>query len=144
MEQKYNLKNLINLSTDSNINIFNKKKNKLVIKDKKRILKECENIKKKEVKISSNMLSNLAKLNKIDDSGSISEICNNLKTKINKIDKVIDCVKKLEEDFNIHIVDISPINESNNELDINNKKESEKEIIKLNLNDKYLECYSNY
>ena len=144
MEQKYNLKNLINLSTDSNINIFNKKKNKLIIKDKKRILKECENIKKKEVKISSNMLSNLAKLNKIDDSGSISEICNNLKIKINKIDKVIDCVKKLEEDFNIHIVDISPINESNNELDINNKKESEKEIIKLNLNDKYLECYSNY
>ena len=126
------LKNLIHLSADSNINIFNKRKDKLIIKDKKRILKECESVKKKELKSSSSMLANLAKLNTINNKDSIKEICSNLETKINKIDQVIDCVNNLEDTFNLKIIDISPRNDNNEE-------------VKLDFyQGKFIECYSNY
>ena len=53
------LKNLINLSTQTDISVFNNNK----LKKKEKLLKECEKIKKQELKKSSTMLSNLAKLN---------------------------------------------------------------------------------
>ena len=70
-----NIKNLINLSVYSDIDIFNKKKTKL--KSKTRILKDCE-IKKNE---SMNMISNLAKIN----------INNN-------IDNIIKCINKIDNE----------------------------------------------
>ena len=87
-----NLKNLINLSTQTDIYVFNKNK----LKDTKKILKECEQIKKKELKKSSTILSNLAKLNQIDDIKNIHDVCQNLEDKITNIDKIIDCVKVLD------------------------------------------------
>ena len=70
-----NIKNLINLSTYSDINVFNKKKNKVYLKTKNILLKECESAKKKS-------LLNLAKLgdNKIDN-----------------INKIIVCLKNLDK-----------------------------------------------
>lgn len=61
-----NIKNLIMLSTNSDINIFNKRNNKHQLKRKKKILTECDNINNKALLDSSIMISNLAKL-KIDN-----------------------------------------------------------------------------
>ena len=76
-----NIKNLINLSISSDINVFNKRKNKYKLKSKKRLLKECEN----KINESSLMLSNLAKL-KIDDN------------KIENINKIINYINKLDDE----------------------------------------------
>ena len=55
------LKNLIKLSTETDIYIFNKKYKNWQIKTKNKLLKECTNTKKKEIMTSSYLLSNLAK-----------------------------------------------------------------------------------
>jgi hypothetical protein len=46
LSKNANIKNLINLSINSDINIFDNKKNKYKLKSNKRLLKECENKKK--------------------------------------------------------------------------------------------------
>ena len=73
-----NIKNLINLSTYSDINVFNKRKNKVHLKTKNILLKECESIKKKS-------LLNLAKLN-------------DTTIKIDNINKIIVCLKNLDKE----------------------------------------------
>ena len=62
-----NLKNLINLSSQYDIKLFNKKK--MSIKSKDILVKEFEKRKNKEVKNSSYILSNLSKIsnNNIED-----------------------------------------------------------------------------
>ena len=45
-----NIKNLILLSSNTDLNLFNKKKNKWVLKNKNKLLKYYEKIKKKELK----------------------------------------------------------------------------------------------
>ena len=96
MEQNnINLRNLIKLSEETKVNIFNKNKN---LKNKIRIIKTCEIIKKKELKSSSLMLSNLAKLNPDNSSKKIQIIYDNLKNKIDNIEQIIICVNNLEND----------------------------------------------
>jgi hypothetical protein len=109
-----NLKNLINLSTQTDINVFNKNK----LKNKNKLLKECEQIKKKELKHTSMLLSNLAKLNQVNDIQNIHNVCQKLEDKITNIDKIIDCVKVLEV----------------NDTDVSTKSDNMTE---------YIECYSN-
>lgn len=109
-----NLKNLINLSTQTDINVFNKNK----LKNKDKLLKECEQIKKKELKHTSTLLSNLAKLNQVNDIQNIHNVCQTLENKITNIDKIIDCVKVLEVN------------------------ETEASVKSDNMTD-YIECYSN-
>ena len=52
---KFNLKNLIELSTISDLYLFKKKKNSWILKDKRILLKECEYKKKKNYKRSINI-----------------------------------------------------------------------------------------
>ena len=111
-----NLKNLINLSTQIEIPIFN---NKQKLKKKENIIKDCEQNKKKELKKSSIMLANLAKLNQVNDLQNIHTIYKNLENKITNIDKMIDCVKILDTDKSI---------------------EKNKSIEK---SEEFIECYSN-
>ena len=96
-----NLKNLINLSTQTEIPIFTK--NKLKKKDK--LLKECEKVKKQELKRSSMMLSNLAKLNQLTEMKveNIQTIYKKLEDKITNIDKIIDYVNVLSDDSDKYI-----------------------------------------
>lgn len=113
-----NLKNLIKLSTVSDLYIFNKKNKKWYLKSKEKLLKECENIKKKELKTSSTMLSNLAKLNTIQDVSKIKDICENLQTKISNLDNLIKCINHIESSVD-NIIQISyehdeNINKKNN------------------------------
>ena len=91
-----NLRNLIQLSNNSDISIFNKNKK---LKNPEKIIKECEKTKKKELKNSSIMLSNLAKLNSKDtnDLKQIKNIYDNLENKITKIDSILDVAKKIHE-----------------------------------------------
>jgi len=97
-----NFKNLIKLSTQTDISLFNKK-NKLKKKDK--IIKECEQVRKKELKKSSTMLSNLAKLNNLTDINNVHSICQNLESKITNIDKFIDYVKVLDNNDNNNFIE---------------------------------------
>mgnify|MGYP000023195332 CR=1 FL=1 len=84
------LKNLIKLSTETDIYIFNKKYKNWQIKTKNKLLKECTNTKKKEIMTSSYLLSNLAKLNNIQNLNNVKIIYKNLEDKINNIDKFIN------------------------------------------------------
>ena len=112
-----NLRNLIHLSTTTDLYLFDKKRKKWHLKSPNKLLKKCESIKKKELKNSSSILSNLAKLN--SDNINVSTVCDNLKCKINNIDNMIRY---------IHAVEKEPEN-----------------IITLDLHnsDDYIECYSN-
>jgi hypothetical protein len=93
------LKNLIYLSMDSDVFIFNKKQ-KLKCKDK--LLKECEIIKKKEIKLTSNLLSNLAKLNNNSmHVDNLKNIYKNLESKIINIDNLINHLDNINLDSNI-------------------------------------------
>lgn len=153
-----NLKNLIKLSTISDLYIFNKKNKKWQLKNKDILLKECQNIKKKELKTSSIMLSNLAKLNIIHDITKIKGICDNLQNKISNLDNLINYINHIESSSeNISENDASINKKYNivsfNEINIINKKPEPEEILKLdiiNLNqslsdisDSFIECYSN-
>jgi hypothetical protein len=96
-----NLKNLINLSTQTDIPIFTKNK----LKKKEKLLKECEKIKKQELKKSSTMLSNLAKLNQLTEMKveNIQTIYKKLEDKITTIDKIIDYVNVLSDESEKYI-----------------------------------------
>jgi hypothetical protein len=113
------LKNLINLSSRSEIYIFNKKNNKLMLKPKEKLIKECNQIKKRELRNSSSMLSNLAKLNN-KDSNCVKNICNNLENKITNIDILMEQINNIDS-----VVDYNFI------------------PTIINIQDKYIECYSN-
>lgn len=117
--QNNNLKNLINLSSLTDINIFNKKNKKWQLKSKDKLLKECELFKKKKLKISSSMLSNLAKLGNTYETENVKNICKELTDDISNIDKIINCIQNLEHTNN------QPVNSDNSSTD------------------DYIECYSN-
>ena len=145
MYKNNNLRNLINLSSKSDLYIFNKKNKKWQLKSKDKLLKECNQIKKKEIKESSIMLSNLAKLADNNEYKTVYYIYNNLQTKIADIDKIVSCINHINissesnnNNFNPNIVNFDDINNKKElitNFDINDKKES---IINLNLdiNDK--------
>ena len=89
-----NLKNLLSLSTLTNLYIFTKKtKNQWKLKDKRKLLKECDIKRKKTLKeasISLNMLS------KTKSSNIIKEIKiknDNLLNQIENIDSLIETIE---------------------------------------------------
>jgi hypothetical protein len=131
--QNNNLKNLINLSTVTDLYIFNKKNKKWKLKSKDKLLKECETIKKKEIKTTSNMLANLAKLNNNYETTNIKHICENLNNKITNIDNVIKCIELLDT------------NTENNYDSFNfNEKIKIIDIVKSpEIYDNYIEYYTN-
>ena len=90
------LKNLIKLSTQTDIYIFNRKNKKWQLKSKTKLLEECVQIKKKEIKTSSSLLSNLAKLNNIVNLDNVKNIYKNLENKIGNIDKFMDYVINID------------------------------------------------
>jgi len=143
MYKNTNLRNLINLSTKSDLYIFNKKNKKWQLKSKDKLLKECNQIKKKEIKESSMMLSNLAKLSSNNEFNTVSTIYNNLQTKIADIDEIVNCINH---------IDISSESINNFNPNIVNFDNKQKLInIDLNLDTKsdssnyenYIECYGN-
>jgi len=132
-----NLKNLIKLSTVSDLYIFNKKNKKWYLKSKEKLLQECNNIKKKELKTSSTMLLNLAKLNTLQDGTEVKDICKILETKINNLDNLIK-----------YINDIDPSLDKNPNILSNVSKNKINDLCKYSQSitdssDSFIECYSN-
>ena len=105
-----NIENLILLSSNTDLNLFNKKKNKWVLKNKDKLLKDYERIKKKELKsleqIKKKELKELQQINKRelkDTHGSLSHLAmlgnNNFsvfKQKIDILDKIYDCITHID------------------------------------------------
>ena len=151
MFKNNNLRNLINLSTKSDLYIFNKKNKKWQLKSKDKLLKECNQIKKKEIKESSLMLSNLAKLANNNEYNSVYCIYNNLQTKIADIDKIVNCINHINissesnNNFNPNIVNFDDINNKKESIinfnNTNNKKES---IINFNNTNNEKESIINF
>jgi hypothetical protein len=147
------LKNLIKLSTSTDLYVFNKKHKKWNLKSKTTLLKECQNIRKKELKLSSSMLSNLAKLNSTKDILNVKNICNELQNKITNIDNIIDCIEHLELPTNNNLK-ISKTNniqsfteqlsakptQNINIIDINNVLNKQNTTEN---SDSFIECYTN-
>lgn len=86
-----NIEYLIKLSTYTNINIFKKKKNKWILKDRRIIVNECNKMKKKKIKNLSNDLKNKSTNEiKVDE---IKDINNKTISDIDNIDSIIDIIK---------------------------------------------------
>lgn len=120
------LKNLIHLSTKTELPIFNKKNKRWQLKSKDKLLKECEKIKKKELKTTTTMLSNLAKLS-ICNTNDIKKICNKLENKIINIDEMVTCINLLED----------------NSIFIPEKKSINLNLSNYSSSDSFIELYSN-
>jgi hypothetical protein len=143
MYKNTNLRNLINLSTKSDLYIFNKKNKKWQLKSKDKLLKECNQIKKKEIKESSMMLSNLAKLSSNNEFNTVSTIYNNLQTKIADIDEIVNCINHIDNssesinNFNPNIVNFDNKQKLIN-IDLNLDTKSDSSNY-----ENYIECYGN-
>lgn len=90
-----NIKNLIYLSSQIDLNPFNKKNKKWQLKNKEKIIKECEQYKKKEIKEFSFTLSNLAKLGS-NSTSDVKNICKNYEDKLENIDKIITYANNID------------------------------------------------
>lgn len=145
-----NLRNLINLSSKTDLYIFNKKNKKWQLKSKDKLLKECNQIKKKEIKESSIRLSNLAKLTNNNEYNSVTSIYNTLQSKIADIDKIVNCINHIDtssesinQDFfkpNIVSFDEIPINKKESTINLNLEIDSKSESSCC---ENYIECYGN-
>ncbi len=96
-----NIKNLIYLSSQVDLNPFNKKNKKWQLKNKEKIIKECEQYKKKEIKEFSYTLSNLAKLGS-NNTSDVKNICKNYEEKLDNIDKIITCANNINSNEKNH------------------------------------------
>jgi hypothetical protein len=101
-----NLKELIKLSTHTDLYIFNKKQKTWHLKTKDKILHECSKIKKKEIKNASSMLSNLSKLNTLNEIDNVNEIYINLQNKLLNINKIVGHINNI--DIPTTIITIQP------------------------------------
>lgn len=162
-----NIKKLIKLSTISNVKVLNKYNKTWRLKDKDKIISDCDKIKSKQLKSSGSLLTNLAKLNhnyKIKDN--VRYIYDELDSKLNNINKIIYYANKIEyySEENNPKKNLSKKNNTkkNNTKDYitkdhtnNNKLIDNLSLMKLNdiiknisdtysLSEHYIECYSNY
>ena len=93
-----NIKNLIHLSSQMDFNPFNKKNKKWQLKSKDKLIKECEQVKKKELKEFSTALSNLAKLES-NNTLKVKDIYKSFENKLENLDKIITCANCIEGDI---------------------------------------------
>jgi hypothetical protein len=89
-----NFKNLLELSTVTDLYVFKKqKKNQWKLKDKRQLLKECEFERKKTIKEVTTSLNVLSK-NKNTKIEDIKVKNNNMINKIGNIDSLIETIEK--------------------------------------------------
>ena len=92
---KFNLKNLLELTTITDLCVFqNKKKNEWKLKDKRQILKECEVKRKIKIKEATKTVNLLAKNKSKEIINYIKEKNNNLFNEIENIDTLIETIEK--------------------------------------------------
>jgi len=95
----YNLKNLLNLTTIIDLSVFtNKKRNKKEwqLKDKRKLLKECEIKKKEKIKEATNTLTSLF-TNK--SKKAIDDVKNKNETILNEIENIDTLIDTIEKEY---------------------------------------------
>jgi len=157
-----NIKNLILLSSKTDLNIFNKKKNKWELKSKDKLLKDYEKIKRKELKsleqIKKKELKEIQQINKqaVKEThyslAHLSQLGNNnfsvFKNKIDILDKIYDCITHIDITEDLHntpnnnIYDNDDIREYKMKYTLSDSTNSNDNIILSNI--QYLECFGNY
>jgi hypothetical protein len=115
-------KNLLELSVDANIPIFKKNKNKLKIKDKRILLKEAEQVKKRKIKEITTNLNTKEDIKINNKLMSDIETINNFKKNVelnNNLEKLSHDKKYIGGSFihNIKIIDIMPSKKENSDDD---------------------------
>jgi hypothetical protein len=91
----FNIKNLLALSTITDLYLFRKqKKNEWKLKDKREILKECNIKRKKTIKEVSTSLNILAKISSTNLVNEIKNKNHNLFNKLENIDSLIETIEK--------------------------------------------------
>jgi uncharacterized protein YydD (DUF2326 family) len=145
-----NIKNLILLSSKTELNIFNKKKNKWELKSKDKLLKDYEKIKRKELKsleqIKKKELKEIQQINKqgVKDThyslAHLSQLGNNnfsvFKNKIDILDKIYDCITHID------IYNNDDIREYKLKYTLSDSTNSNDNPVLSNI--QYLECFGNY
>ena len=90
-----NFKNLLELSTITDLYVFKKqKKNQWKLKDKRQLLKECEFERKKTIKEVTTSLNGLSK-NKTTKIEDVKVKNNKMINKIENIDSLIETIEKI-------------------------------------------------
>lgn len=95
----FNLKNLLNLTTIIDLTVFtHKKKNKKEwqLKDKRKLLKECEIKKKEKIKEATNTLTSLI-TNK--SKKALDDVKNKNETILNEIENIDTLIDTIEKDY---------------------------------------------
>ena len=95
----FNLKNLLNLTTIIDLSVFTrKKKNKKEwqLKDKRKLLKECEIKKKEKIKEATNTLTSLF-TNK--SKKAIDDVKNKNETILNEIENIDTLIETIEREY---------------------------------------------
>jgi len=92
-----NLKNLLTLSTITDLYLFNKKKkkNEWKLKDKRKLLKECDIKRKQTIKEVSTSLNVLSKNKSTNLVKEIKIKNNTLLNKIENIDSIIETIENI-------------------------------------------------
>ena len=102
-----NLKNLLALSTVTDLYVFSKKKkNQWKLKDKRELLKECEYKRKKTIKEVSTSLNILVKNKSPNITKEIKIKNDNLLNKIENIDSIIETIEKNYPTFSEEYIEI--------------------------------------
>ena len=90
------LKNLLELSVANDINIFDDKKK---LKNKKKIIKQCEDLKKIKLKEYTNELSSFNKKNNELKIIKIKEANENFMDKMESIDSIVSIINEESDDI---------------------------------------------
>tara|TARA_E500000178_G_C16633609_1_gene578800 strand:- start:38 stop:457 length:420 start_codon:yes stop_codon:yes gene_type:complete len=93
---KESVRNLLQLSADNNLNLFNNKNRKIKTKSKKKIVKECEQLKKIKIAELSKELNKFKKDQSIN-SEKILETNNKFLNNLESIDSIINIVNTENE-----------------------------------------------
>ena len=103
---KDNIEYLVRLSKYTNINIFKKNNNKMVLKDRRIIVNECNKVKKLKIKNLSNDLKTRSNKNiKIDE---IKNINSKTISDINNIDSIIEIINNNDNPSRYLTLPIAP------------------------------------
>lgn len=103
---KYNLKNLLELTTITDLYVFTKKKNnEWKLKEKNKLLKECQMKRKLKIKEATNTIQDIAKHKSTTIINEVKNKNINILTDIENIDTLIDTIEKDYPTINIHFLE---------------------------------------
>ena len=94
---KNNLKNILKINNDNNLFKYDKIKKKWVLKDKYKIIKNCNNEKKNKLKNFSKMINNLSKIPNENTLKNIRDLNKKFELEIENLDNIIKQVMSESE-----------------------------------------------